>query len=241
VKAIEGVNERLVGAAAHVCEILDCFSLEQPTRSLTEIAAVLGLQKSSVHRLLRTLVVHRYLAVDPGTRRYRLGERIASRARVYAAAMNVAMLVRPYLERLSAETGETATLQERRGDERRVVAQVASSQAIRFVDDDSRSHPLTPGATGYLFRAFAPDWDEQADRTKLARVRADGYAVSRGEITDGAIAIYVPLGASEERPLRYALGVQAPEFRVSASKLKTIVTKLRRAATELGEAISAEL
>jgi len=40
-------------------------------------------------------------------------------------------------------------------------------------------------------RAFAAYWTEQRDRAHRKRIRDAGYAVSRAELIDGAIAIYV--------------------------------------------------
>src|SRR5262249_22076541 len=40
---------------------------------LSELARELGLHKSTVHRLVTTLMRHDYVAQDPITRRYRLG------------------------------------------------------------------------------------------------------------------------------------------------------------------------
>lgn len=227
-------GERLVGTATHVCEIFDCFTVTSPSRTLTEIAVALDLRKSSVHRLLRTLVVHGYLSVDPRTRQYRFGDRIANCARAFLVTANVPALAMPYLERLNKETDETAALQERVGQERRTIAQVVSTQPIRFFND-SANHSLDGGAGSRVLRAFSPNWEGYPDKARLSRVRTDGYSVSRGELTRGAIAIYVPVADRDVNSTRYTLGVQAPEFRVSDAKVRSIVAKLKRAAQELSQ------
>src|SRR5579875_1611994 len=90
---------RLVGSAGNVCRILDCFRSAESTLSLTAIAREVALRPSSVHRLLRTLVHHDYVAFDRTTRRYRLGPGIARLVEAYREP-TLAELARPVLAQL---------------------------------------------------------------------------------------------------------------------------------------------
>ena len=81
----------------------------QAELSLTEIAAGLELHKSTVHRLLTTLVRHGYVAQDLVTKRYRLGlavlafgHRVIERLEVRRHALRV-------MRNLAEESGEAPT------------------------------------------------------------------------------------------------------------------------------------
>jgi len=50
--------------------ILKSFSLERPERSVVELSRELGLHKSTVSRLIRTLEHGGLLSRDPDTKRY---------------------------------------------------------------------------------------------------------------------------------------------------------------------------
>lgn len=228
--------ERIIKTAAHVCQIFDSFSSSRTSLSLTEIATSLGLRKSSVHRLLRTLVAHRYLANDSADRRYRLGQRLGNCARVYAMSSSVASLVRPYLENLRLRTQETVTLQARTGTERQVVIQLEGTHTIRAVIDDRRSYPLDAGAAGHVFRAFSSDWREYPDGKKLSEIRESGFAASRGELMEGAMAIYCPVPDSNAGSVQFVVGIQGPEFRLS-TKVADMVGHLKAVALELTDVI----
>lgn len=186
---------------------------------------------------MRTLVAGNYLAFEPTTYRYRLGERIGSCARVYMASTSVVTLARPLLERLRACSSETVTLQRRVGNGRQVVAQMEGTQPIRAVIDGQLTYPLDFGAAGHVLRAYSGDWRAYADRAKLAEIRTAGYAVSRGEYIPGAMAIYCPVPVAGEESVEFVVGVQGPEFRLGVNK-ELIMEDLFAIARELGRIIT---
>jgi DNA-binding IclR family transcriptional regulator len=169
-------------------------------------------------------------------RRYRLGQRLGNCARVYAMSASVASLVRPCLERLRLRTQETVTVQTRSGVEREVVSQLEGTHTIRAVIDDRRSYPLDVGAAGHVLRAFSSDWREHPDKQKLTEIRAAGFASSRGELMEGAMAIYCPVPDYNNASVQFVVGVQGPEFRLSEKELE-IVAQLKVVALELADAI----
>jgi len=227
---------RPVGTAVHVCRIFDCFSARRRALNLTEISASLGLAKSSVHRLLRTLVAQEYLAFDPRTRRYRLGERVGGLAEVYGRQTSLATIARPFVERLRDATRETAGLQVRDGDERYCVVEAQSPQSIRMTVGENVRYALGRGSSGHVLRAFSADWAQARDHLALRRIRAAGYAISRGEVIPGAIAIYVPVLTGQETA-DAALGVYGPAFRNDAASVRKILAELKATARELALAL----
>jgi DNA-binding IclR family transcriptional regulator len=122
---------RVVGSAANVCRIFDCFTAQTPALNLTAVARAIGLRPSSAHRLLQTLVYHEYLGFDPAKRLYRLGPRVGSLVSAYGET-TLGAIARPVLERLRDATGETAAVQVRQGDVRYCVVEIPSVQPIRL-------------------------------------------------------------------------------------------------------------
>jgi DNA-binding IclR family transcriptional regulator len=53
-----------VRAVERALDILQCFSQNKPTLSLTQIADQVGMHKSTIHRLLATLESKRFITRD---------------------------------------------------------------------------------------------------------------------------------------------------------------------------------
>lgn len=82
---------------------------DHPVR-LAELSALLGLEKSSVHRIARTLEDYGYVRQDSETSGYVLHDQVLTLARKLLSRRPVHELARKYLRRLVQETGETAHL-----------------------------------------------------------------------------------------------------------------------------------
>lgn len=98
-------------------DIIEALSQEPKGISLTKLSAVTGLSKSTVHRLLSSLIIMGYAAKDEETGKYyltvklfELGGRIVRRFDMLAEA-------RPFLEKLSNMTGEAVHMVVRDGND----------------------------------------------------------------------------------------------------------------------------
>lgn len=85
-------------------------------RDLKEIARLIGTTKSTTHRLASCLVEERYLRVLPQVG-YLLGPKLIELGFQAREELPLAMLARPFLDELSALTGDTIHLAIRDGDE----------------------------------------------------------------------------------------------------------------------------
>src|SRR5436190_1354520 len=100
----------VVESADRVLRLLECFAPNERDVTLGEIAARVRLPKSSVHRLLGTLIAHSLVERDEGTRRYRLGIRLFELGSAAIHERGLHNAAHPVLEALSASTGETCHL-----------------------------------------------------------------------------------------------------------------------------------
>ncbi|MVW72389.1 IclR family transcriptional regulator [Bordetella sp. 15P40C-2] len=96
-----------VAAVERALGVLDCFQPGAEHQSLADLTARIGLHKTTVFRLLNSLVRCGYV-VRAEDGRYSLGPRVLYLARVYERGFDMEGVVRPVLEHLSRQTGESA-------------------------------------------------------------------------------------------------------------------------------------
>ena len=112
-------------------------------QKLSDLSRATGLDKATASRLLRSLAQYSFVLKD-GNERYRLGPAIAVLERTGNATQGIAAVVQPTLDRLAADTGETASFFVRQGDLRLCVA-VAVGDTLS----------TERGASGRVVREFA--------------------------------------------------------------------------------------
>lgn len=182
--------------------------LEHDRVRADEIAAALGIPLSSVYRYLRALRDYELVVEKDGL--YATGSRLSGHSSA-GPRTNISTIAAPFLEHLAQVTGETAVLTVRRGLHAVCVSQVESTHQIRLAFELGQLLPLYAGAGQRVLLAFAPEEVQQAvlrgevraqtpntpSRVELAhvlaRIRADGYALSRAELYAASLAIAMPI------------------------------------------------
>ena len=191
--------------------ILREFSVDEPELGVTELSERLGLHKSTVHRLLTSLLRGGLVRRVPTSRKYRLGIGLTELG--YTAIHNQALLqvAHPYVHYLADALGESASLAVRDGDETLIVLQARSPDLRASVRWVARA-PLYCTSTGRIFLAHMPEKElsrflekELAPRTpmtitdpvelraELERVREEGFATSFEEYEEGTNSVAVPI------------------------------------------------
>ena len=90
--------------------VLEVFSREAPSFSMTEIAERAGLSKSTAFRVIHTLDELGYLKRDPETKRYRPGLKVLRLGFSALNSLEMAQIAQPYLKALSAQCGRTTNM-----------------------------------------------------------------------------------------------------------------------------------
>jgi IclR family acetate operon transcriptional repressor len=236
--------------------VLGLLALDDNGRSLAEVTAALRIPKSTARRFLLTMAQRNFVEFEAATERYRLGSALAGLGGAMQRNGNIVTLALPVLERLSRQTGETATLNVRFGDVRVCLAQVEGRERIRYVQEVGQSAPLYAGAQGKLLLAGLDEAELAAylDRTPLAalaagtitsaaalrkeleRIRRAGYAVASGELTPDAAA--VAAGVRDRLgKIVASIGIAGPIARMTPAKL----VELAPVVTEAGGEVSLSL
>ena len=182
-------TEKGVDAVERALTLLDAFtSSSKRTLSLHELSLATGFYKSTILRLIVSLERFGYLRRREEDGRFELGPACARLASARGAQIDQSELLQTAIKALARESGETATLYVRDGDERVCLLRENSSQSIRHHVDVGDRLPMSRGAAGLVLLACAGEPGEQFER-----IRADGLALSLGDRDPDAAAISAPL------------------------------------------------
>lgn len=228
-----------IAALERGLSVLEAFSRESPTLSMTEIAKHVGLNKSTVFRVTHTLEELGYLKRDPETKRYRPGLKVLRLGFNAVNSLEMGQIAQPYLKALSGECGETTNMTVR--DERDIVYVARNkTQQILSVDlhlgsrlpvyctsmgkvqlIDLARHELRELLGDGPYRKRGPNTITTLDdlMAELDRVREQGYAVNDEELVAGLRAVAAPV-RRHTNTIAGAINISVPSARVSLEELE---------------------
>ncbi len=251
----ERSGSRAAPVIDNVIDVLRCFSVEQPVQGVTEIAAQVGLHKSSVSRILATLEQKHIVERDTASRKFRLGLGLLGIAGPLLANLDVRRVSLPMLEELSATTGETIALQVWDGSEAITVEQVASRQNIKHTTPLGTRYATAVSASVQAFLADLPVEHVRELLTngapllpeaspgvedflaELTTVRERGYAVNYGATSPEEVGI-AALARDHRGRAAAAVLLAAPVYRVPRERVPELaeacLAAARRVSARLG-------
>ncbi len=225
---------------------------------VTEVADKTDLPKSTVSRLLTALESEGAVEQVEDGAEYAIGEALQTLAGSTGPRATLRAVIRPFIEKLSEESGGSAGFTVRRGREVYWVDNVDVAEAMVQVSNQTgQSFPLHTVPSGIaLLSTFAPaELDEYCEqalrrngravadparvRDRVGKVGADGVVVSNEELDPGVNAIAAPfLGPSGT--YEGALYVQGPSFRFPADgDHERVVALVVEAATTISQRFEA--
>ena len=225
-------NEAEPGVAAvnRALTILKAFEQSVDGMTLTELMNATGLYHSTILRLCESLEHFGYVKrLDDGL--YMLGPTPFFLGMLYQESFRLQDYVIPVLRELVKETGETAALYVREGDERICLHRLHHVRSVRMNLREGERVPLDKGAAGKVLLAFSGEPGAPFDK-----IRSAGYALSLGErdVETGAIACPVFSG---KQGLVGAVSLGIPLFRFNKNAFDTCLPLLMNA----GRKLSADL
>jgi len=240
--------------------VLEIFSRESPSLSMTEIAEQAGLTKSTAFRVIHTLEELGYLKRDPETKRYRPGLKVLRLGFCALNSLEMGQIAQPYLKALSAQCGETTNMTVR--DETDIVYVVRNkTQQILAVDlhlgsrlpvyctsmgkaqliDFSRQELVNLLGEG-PYPAITPNTITTLDGliAELETVRQQGYAINDEELAAGLRAVAAPVRGRQGNVVA-AINVSIPSGRASRREVEhTLAPKVVETAGEISSLLGAD-
>jgi len=265
VKAADKMRERAVSHVAsnagprsptRTLSILELVAESNGQLTLAQLSHRLAIPKTSSFNLLRPLVAQNYLTCLDG--KYFLGPG-TYRLTFMAKRSSFLKSVRPALERLAADTGETVSLGMLDLSERQLeyMDVVESTRSVRYVVKTGDRRPLYCVSSGLVLLAWqSPEAvahyldstplvrltastivDRPTLIERLAEVRAAGYVVSAAGYSDEVFGFAAPIFSHPDRVVA-ALAIGAPVSRAFQNK-EAYVDFLTRQAKEVSRMFSA--
>jgi IclR family transcriptional regulator, acetate operon repressor len=214
---------------------------------VSDVAAELGIARSTAHRLL-AMLVYRDFAVQAEDRTYRPGPAIAAEPLRGEPAQRLRQLMRPHMEGLCEQVAETINLVVRLGTQARFLHTVESAHVLRVGSRQGTILPAWRTSGGKVLLAELPDAQltallrdaggrppegmTAAGRrslvNQLRQVREQGYAENIEESESGLCAIGVCVRDKSGDPVA-ALSVSAPSVRYTPDRSRVFLRELRTA------------
>jgi DNA-binding IclR family transcriptional regulator len=229
--------------------ILDCLA-RMGEAGVTELAAELGVHKSTAFRLATTLESRRLVEQTTERGKYRLGVGILRLAGATTARLDIVQEARPVCRALAAATGETVNIAVLSEHSALYLDQVAGSSALQPhnwvgqhipLHATSNGKVLLSGLDDAVLDSTVPELTRYTPETittrdglheELERVRARGYAVAVDELEVGLAAAAAPIRNAHGDVIA-SMSVSAPSFRMPEETLAGVIEQLTEAALEV--------
>lgn len=239
--------------------LLDELTRAGGSLPLSELSNRVGLNISTCHHLLATLVKWGYVARLPGRRGYALGARVLHLGQAFMRQIDLPRRAQPHLERINTVTGETVHLSVIQGDGIVPLVKRDARHAVR-ADAGAPGTEEAPhaSAAGKAMLAWLPDHeihrilglrgmtrftaatytDADALIEELRHVRRNGFALDREEFQPGVIGVGAVI-RNHTGAVVGAITASAPSLRASDAHIgamrQEILAASRALSAEFGQ------
>ncbi|WP_048647399.1 HTH-type transcriptional regulator BhcR [Nitratireductor soli] len=224
--------------------------------SLTEIADRSGQSASTAYRILITLEKHRVVQFDEPAQLWHVGLEAFRIGSSFLGRTSIVEQSRPVMQRIMAETGETANLAIIDRGEVIFVSQVETHEPIRAFFRPGTRGPVHASGIGKALLAFLPEiqaqtilkqgaQDAYTDKTivsgealaaEMATIRTRGWAIDDEERTPGMRCIAAPIFNQFGEAVA-GVSLSGPAFRITPKRDADYGVLVRKAADEITRAI----
>ena len=223
-------------------DVLECLAAQPLPLSLTDIAALLGMAKSSVHQLLQALAQRGYVQRQPD-QRYVLGVK-AWEVGCRASLVEIGRLAEPHMAELVRSVNEGAALALLDGTHTVCIQIAESPQVVRVHRSVGERNPAHCLSNGLALLATLPDdevvarfpakLEQLTPRTiarrddllkELQRIRERGYSVCRGTWKLDVGGVAVAIRGADQRAVA-GISIALPLERLTPACLRRIAPAL---------------
>ncbi len=247
-QSIRGKDSYSIQSVDNALTLLEALCEEDEVVRISRLSERLGMNKTSVFRLMATFENRGYVEKESGSGRYRLGVSAYEMGQKFLSRMGLLRKARPVMEQLGRRCNEAIYLAIRRQDEVLFLDMVETSHRVKVVSLLGNRYPLTKVAAGKVILAYAQTQEPAPPKTRslktsvlpfeeLQQIRQQGFCLQTGSPDEGIVSIAVPLLRTDAE-LCGCLCMVGPEFRMTVEKIEgELLPQLK----ESGDIISSKL
>lgn len=200
-----------IASLAKGLQVIEAFSAEAPRLSITDVSKATGLDRATARRCLLTL--HETGYADYDGKFFQLTPRVLRLGMGALAALPLPQIVQPWLDQLSARTGQSSSVSILDETEIVYIARAATTRIMSIGLMPGSRLPAHCTSMGRVLLAALPEaearslidrsnlaprtpyslTDPDAIMARLAEVRRDSYAIISQEVELGVRSIAVPV------------------------------------------------
>ena len=179
IQGVESVNKAL--------EILNCFTDNNETLTVTKIANITGDHKSRISRISKSLENYGYIRkIKSGE--FKIGHSISRLYEIYESSFNLKNSIKQELDFISSKTKETASFFVKQNDVRVCIQTSAPNKSIRHLEEIGQKKPLNKGSSGHILSAY-----HNLEIKNKVKILKDGYSMTFGERDPEMASVSVPI------------------------------------------------
>lgn len=235
-------------------QILEYLSGNVSEIGITDIAAYMGLGKSTVYGLVNTLVQEGYLEQNPDNKRYRLGLKLFELGCIVQERMDIREIARPYLKVLSEHFKMTVHMGVYKDQEvvyidkmdapdtRIVYSQVGKrapmyctgigkavlaqlkTEDIQWILESQNLEALTPNTITEKERIFE----------ELEEIRKKGYSTDNEEVELGLKCVAAAIHNHHGKPVA-AISISSSAVKMTDERMKEAAAEITKAALAISK------
>jgi IclR family transcriptional regulator, KDG regulon repressor len=249
-------RENMVKSVSRALDIINLVSLKKDGLGVTEISNQMDINKSSVYRILSTLVKYGYIDQDQETGRYKLGYRFLEISSKLLESIDLRSEARPYLQELEKETNEVIHLVVYDQGEVVYIEKLEGNETLRMHSKVGKRAPMHCTSVGKAILAHLPKndvldilerkglplhtehtiTDEEEFLQELHKIKQKGYALDLEENEYGIRCIAVPIFDHLGKVVA-AVSISGPTIRMTDERIE----QLKNSMIPIGHKISARL
>jgi DNA-binding IclR family transcriptional regulator len=242
-----------INSVIRAAQILESFSLEKPTYTNSQLAKKLGLNKSSVTRLLYSLEEARFLRRDKKTGEYSLTFKLFKIGSVYINQIDFRSESKPLLSELASSFKETVHLAVLNDFDVFYIEKIETFQSIGMISRVGRKAPSYCTGVGKVMLAhleeeklkdffrtvdlkrYTPNTitDLEELRLHLKRILELGYAIDDSEHEAEVKCVATPLRDVSGKVVA-AISISGPGYRITRERMETeLIPAIKRTAARI--------
>ncbi|WP_227935606.1 IclR family transcriptional regulator [Alkalihalobacillus deserti] len=231
----------MVKSVDRALQLIQLVSQNKEGRGVTELASHLELNKSSIFKLLSTLVSHGYIEQDQVTKKYRLGYKYLELSSILLESIDLRAEAKPYLEELETLTNEVIHLVVYDQGEVIYIEKLEGSETLRTHSKVGRRAPMHCTSVGKVILSHLPEYevlaiidkyglprhtentitDKEQFLLELHKIKQQGYGVEREENETGITCMATPIFDNRGK-IAAAVSISGPSTRLTNERIESL-------------------